>query len=265
MSTEPESGLNHGARIDRRSAVPMYDQLRLLILDSIDKALLGPGDLLPGEHRLCEQYEVSRTVVRQALAQLEHKGVVERVKGKGTFVSRPKVAESLVHTLIGLYDEVALRGGHVHSDVLRHATELADDDVARELQIQPGDPVVVLERLRWVDGEPWSLTTTWMPEDIGAHTLDVDMSENSLYGVLAESGIVATSGTRSAEATIASPEQAKQLQLASGNSLLLLRSVSLDARGRPIEHFVAYHRGDRSRFEFQLQGDRSTATLQLID
>ncbi|MBH0130185.1 GntR family transcriptional regulator [Salinibacterium sp. NK8237] len=271
MSDRPETTAaldaapHHVGQIDRHSAVPMYDQLRLLILDSIDKHLLGPGDLLPGEHRLCEQYEISRTVVRQALALLEIEGVVERVKGKGTFVSRPKVAESLVHTLTGLYDEVARRGGHVHSDILRHEREAASADVARMLQINPGDIVVVLDRLRWVDGEPWSLTTTWMPEAVGSHTLDVDMSENSLYAVLAEVDVVATTGTRSAESTIASAEQAQKLQINAGDPLLLLRSVSMDATGKPIEHFVAYHRGDRSRFEFQLEGGRSTARLHITD
>ena len=99
--------------IDRRSAAPMYDQLRRLIVDGIARDGLQPGDPLPGEHRLCEQYGISRTVVRQALAQLEHEGLVERVKGKGTFVARPRTSESLVHTLIGLYEEVERRGGHV--------------------------------------------------------------------------------------------------------------------------------------------------------
>lgn len=75
------------AGIDRRSAAPMYDQLRRLIIDGIERDGLQPGDPLPGEHRLCEQYGISRTVVRQALAHLEHEGLVERVKGKGTFVA----------------------------------------------------------------------------------------------------------------------------------------------------------------------------------
>ncbi|MDJ0335721.1 GntR family transcriptional regulator [Salinibacterium sp. G-O1] len=260
-----EFALPTDAGIDRYSAVPMYDQLRQLILNLIEDGSLDPGDSLPGEHRLCELYGISRTVVRQALAQLQVEGVVERVKGKGTFVARPKVAESLVHTLSGLYDEVTSRGGHVHSDILRHERESADDEVARVLEIPAGSPVVVLERLRWVDGEPWSLTTTWMPDAAGTHTLGVDMSENSLYGVLADFGIAATSGVRSAEAVIASPEQAQLLQIASGSALMMLRSVSRDAKGAPMEHFVAYHRGDRSRFEFRLQNDGSSVSLSVVD
>jgi GntR family transcriptional regulator len=247
--------------IDRHSAAPMYDQLRQLIVDGIARDGLQPGDPLPGEHRLCERYGISRTVVRQALAQLEHEGLVERVKGKGTFVSRPRTSESLVHTLVGLYDDVERRGGHVHSDVLRHERSAADEEVATALEVPVGSPVVVLERLRHVDGEPWSLSTTWMPDAVGAVTLDADLSETSLYRLLAARDVVATRGVRSAEATVATHEQAQHLGVSAGSALLRLRSVSRDDTDRPIEYFIAYHRGDRSRFEFQLRREESQASL----
>lgn len=250
--------------IDRRSAAPMYDQLRRLIVEHIENDRLQPGDPLPGEHRLCEQYGVSRTVVRQALAQLEHEGLVERVKGKGTFVARPRTAESLVHTLVGLFEEVARRGGHVHSDVLRHEMGEADAEVATALEIEKGAPVVVLTRLRHVDDDAWSLSTTWMPQEVGVVTLGVDLQDTSLYGLLAEHGITATHGVRSAEATVATHEQAGLLGVSAGSALLRLRSVSRDESGRPIEFFIAHHRGDRSRFEFQLGPDSVQGSLVRI-
>lgn len=250
--------------IDRRSAAPMYDQLRRLIVEHIENDGLQPGDPLPGEHRLCEQYGVSRTVVRQALAQLEHEGLVERVKGKGTFVARPRTPESLVHTLIGLFDEVERRGGHVRSDILRHELIGADAEVAAALEIPEGAPVVILSRLRHVDDDAWSLSTTWMPEEVGVVTLGVDLRDASLYALLAGHGITATHGVRSAEATVATHEQAGLLGVSAGSALLRLRSVSRDAAGRPIEFFVAYHRGDRSRFEFQLGPNSAQGALVRI-
>lgn len=243
----------------------MYDQLRQLIIDGIERDGLQPGDPLPGEHRLCERYSISRTVVRQALAQLEHEGMVERVKGKGTFVSRPRTSESLVHTLIGLYDDVERRGGHVHSDILRHEREDADPEVAAALEIPVGSPVVALERLRHVDGEPWSLSTTWMPDAIGEITLGVDLSEASLYRLLAEHRIQASDGVRSAEATVAAHDHAQHLGVSAGSALLRLRSISRDASGTPIEYFIALHRGDRSRFEFRLRQEQSQASLLHVD
>ena len=251
--------------IDRHSATPMHDQLRQLIVDAIARDGLQPGDPLPGEHRLCERYGISRTVVRQALAQLEHEGLVERVKGKGTFVSRPRIGESLVHTLGGLYDHVESRGGHVRSEVLRHERTAADDVIAAALELPGGSPVVVLERLRHVDGEPWSLSTTWMPDAVGAVTLGADLTEASLYRLLADHGIVATQGVRSAEATVATPEQARLLGIGAGSALLRLRSVSRGADGTPMEYFIAHHRGDRSRFELAVQQEQSQASLLHVD
>lgn len=255
------------ANIDRQAPTPMYHQLKRRIIDDIARLGLRPGDLLPGEHKLCEQFGVSRTVVRQALSQLEHQGVIERVKGKGTFVAHQKTPESLVHTLTGLFQEVAARGGHVHSDVRRQEVAPADDEVADALGITPGTPVVVIERLRHVDDEPWSLTTTYLPHDIGQHVLDEDLSDQSLYALLATHGIRAVRGVRSAEAASATEEQGALLRVGTGKALLVLRSIGFDENDRPMEFFIAYHRGDRSRFEFQLNAapsEGSTASLRHV-
>jgi len=239
-------------RIDRLSAAPMYDQLRRQILETIEDEGLQPGDLLPGELRMCELYGVSRTVVRQALGQLEHDGIITRVKGKGTFVAPQKTAESLASGLAGLFEEVAARGGHVHSEVLRLEREPASEAVAEQLQCAPGTPVVALERLRFVDGEPWSLSTTWLPEPIGAHVFGAELAERSLYALLASHGIRAAKGVRSVEASVTDAREGQLLSIGPGKPLLLLRSTMVDAADRPIEHFQALHRGDRTRFEFHL-------------
>lgn len=242
-----------GIRIDRRSALPMYDQLRRRILETIEDAGLAPGDLLTGELRMCELYGVSRTVVRQALGQLEHDGVITRVKGKGTFVARQKTTETLASGLAGLFEEVASRGGHVHSDVLRLEVEPASALIAKQLRLEPGTPVVALERLRFVDGEPWSLSTTWMPEHIGAHTFGADLAEGSLYALLERRGIKAVAGVRSVEAAVTDAREGQLLGIGSGKPVLQLRSRTFDAADRPVEYFEALHRGDRSRFEFHVQ------------
>lgn len=78
-----------------------------------------------------------------------------------------------------------------------------------------------------------------MPEAVGALTLDVDLAERSLYRLLAENGVIATSGVRSAEATVATHEQAQHLGVSAGSALLRLRSVSRGEDGAPIEYFVA--------------------------
>lgn len=241
----------------RDASIPMYQQLCDRLIQEISTQKRPPGFRLPGEHGMCKLYGVSRTVVRQALGQLEHDGVIERVKGKGTFVAPHKVAESLVHTLRGLYTDVEARGGTVISDVRRQELAPADETAAEALRVAVGDPIVTIERLRYVEGAPWSLTTTYLPARFAPLVLDADLSNQSLYALLAQNNIRADHGVRSVEASVATKIQAESLKVSKGSPLMLLRSVIYDAADTPVEFFVAYHRGDQSRFEFRIDAATS--------
>jgi GntR family transcriptional regulator len=231
----------------------MYHQLKQLLVKDIERRGLRPGDRIPGDHELCTRYEVSRTVVRQALTELENEGVIERVKGRGTFVAHPKTAEGLVQSLTGLFEDVAARGGHLSSRVRRLEVVPADAAVAADLRIAAASPVIVLERLRFVDDEPWVWTVTHLPEEIAPGLVDDDLTDRSLYSVLEASyGVRLVRGVRSVEAAVANAGQARLLGIRRGDPMLVLRSVSLGESGRPVESFLALHRGDRSRFQVEL-------------
>jgi GntR family transcriptional regulator len=242
-----------GGRIDRSSPLPYYHQLKQLLVREITRRGLRPGDLLPGDHALCQTYDVSRTVVRQALTELEFEGVIERVKGKGTFVAQPKTAEGLVQSLTGLFEDVAARGGHLRSEVRTLGVVPADSHLAAELRVAPDTPVVLLERLRFVEELPWVLTVTHLPHDLVPGLEYEDLTNQSLYALLEDRyGIRLVRGRRSVEATLAGQLLAGALGIPVGAAVLTLRSLSVDAQDRPVESFVAYHRGDRSRFEVDL-------------
>lgn len=255
------------AGIDRRSPLPFYYQLKQILLADLRTRDLAPGARLPGDNDLCRTYDVSRTVVRQALAELETEGVIERQKGRGTFVAQRRTAERLVQSLTGLYEDVAARGGNLRSDVRRQEVVPADGQISDQLQLTPGAPVVLIDRLRFVDDEPWVLVTTYLPYDVAPGLVNDDLRNQSLYAVLKNSyGIRLTHGRRGVEAAVASDEQAAALGISPGAPVLVLRSVSF-AGDRPVEVFVAYHRGDRSRFEVTLQrtpADPSTEPLMRV-
>ena len=242
--------------IDRTSPLPFYHQLKQILLAELRDRELAPGDRLPGDHELCATYAVSRTVVRQALAELETEGVIERVKGRGTFVAQRRTSEHLVQSLTGLSEDVAARGSHLRSEVRRREVVPADAPIAALLELPAGAPVLVIERLRFVDGEPWVLVTTYLPHAVAPGLLQDDLTEQSLYALLeTKYGVTLTHGRRGVEAAVASDDLAAALQVAPGAPLLVLRSTSY-AGPRPVEVFVAYHRGDRSRFEVTLSRTR---------
>jgi GntR family transcriptional regulator len=255
-------------RIDRCSLLPLYYQLKQVLLGEIERRGLTLGDRLPGDHELSATYRISRTVVRQALTELEHEGVIERIKGRGTFVAGGKTGEGLVQApLTGLYEDVAARGGHLTSLVRRQEVVPADDQVAAALDLRPEHPVTVIERLRFVDGAPWVLTLTHVPEDLAPGLVDENLADQSLYALLeGRYRLQLAFGRRSVEATLANAALARDLGIRRGGAVLALRNVTFQRDGRPVETFVAYHRGDRSRFEVELtrQSDRETRPLMIV-
>jgi len=234
--------------IDRRSDLPLYSQLKRLIRADIASKGLEPGDRMMGDHELCDRYAVSRTVVRQALLELEHEGIIRRERGRGTFVGDLRTSRGFGGVLIGTFEDIQSDAGEQHSRVIRRGLVVASPRVSTDLGIDPGSRVVEIERIREVDGVAWAYTRTQLPVDIGTPLLETDLEDVSLFGILERQfGIEFERATRSIEADIADPHVADALGLWEGAPVLVMRSVSYDRSGRPVERFTGFHRGDRSR------------------
>ncbi len=249
------TALPQGARrVDRTSAIPYYYQLKQSLSDRITSGELAPGAQLPGEHELCALYNVSRTVVRQALNELCYEGLVERHRGKGTFVARPKLPEGLISRLTGLYEDATARGRTLRSTVLTLKEAPATSSIAERLGMRPGEPVIELERLRFMDDQPWVVVTTYLPAGLAPDLARRDLGGDvSLYRLLERDyGLPIVAAVRTVEATVAGPRDAALLRIAEGDPLLVLRSVSLTTDDRPLEYFIAHHRGDQSAFTVYL-------------
>ncbi len=239
--------------IDRSSPLPLYWQLKSRIIADIDERQLEAGDRIPGDHELCALYDVSRTVVRQALRELEFEGVVRREKGRGTFVADRRSSRGFGHALFGTFEDIQTAGRDQESIVLARGVVEASPVVRRDLALADADRVVEIERLRLVDGEPWAVTRTQLPRDIGEKLLDVDLKNLSIYGVLErEFGVQFERAERTIEAELADARAAAALGVTVGSAVLVMRSISFDPTGRPIERFTGVHRGDRSRLEVEV-------------
>jgi GntR family transcriptional regulator len=239
--------------INFESHIPYYLQLIDILKEKVQQVEWAPGDQIPGEQDLCEHYQVSRTVVRQALRELEYEGVITRQKGKGTFISRPKISEGLVQKLTGFYQDMVERGLKPGSKVLHQNVNPSTEKVARFLNIKPGEKVIDIQRLRYINDEPIQLVTTYIPFEICPGLAIVDLTNRSLYEYLEkECGIFIAKGQRYIEAVLANEHEAALLGIERGAPLLMLDSVSFSEDGRPIEYYHALHRGDRSRFEVEL-------------
>jgi GntR family transcriptional regulator len=239
--------------IDFDSHTPYYVQLMDILREKVYRKEWNPGDQIPSEQNLCDHYQVSRTVIRQALRELEHEGVIYRKKGKGTFISHPKISEGLVQKLTGFYQDMVERGHKPGTTVLHQIVVPATEKVARFLNIMPGEKVTDIQRLRFIDEEPIQIVTTYIPYEISPGLASIDLTNRSLYEYLeTENGIFITKSHRYIEAVLANDTEATLLGIKRRAPLLLLDSVSFIENGRPVEYYHALHRGDRSRFEVEL-------------
>ncbi len=259
-------------RIDRKSPIPYYVQLKEALQEYIDSKGLKPGDQIPGEMTLCEIYDVSRTVVRQALREMEYEGVIVKEKGRGAFVAEEKISESLVAKLTGFHQDMTAMGYHPVSKILEQCAEPAGATIAAHLNLVPESPVIKLARLRYIQKDPIVLVTTYLPFEKCPGIVDEDLSNQSLYALLEHKyGIVIAYGRRIIQAIAANEYEAQLLEIKKGAPLISLDSVSYLADGMPIEFYHALHRGDRSQFTVELvrmqkQGElKSAISHDLVD
>jgi GntR family transcriptional regulator len=247
--------------IDRNSPIPYYIQVKDALQLRIQDGSWQPGDQIPGEPELCRMFDVSRTVIRQALNDLVYRGLLVRKKGKGTFVAEPKIRESLVQKLTGFHQDMVEQGYTPVTRVLKQGLVPANRKVAAYLGIDEGTEVVEIERVRFVQDEPIQLTTTYLPYRLCPELLQKDLTDQSLYMFLEKQcGIMIARGHRSIEAVPANDYEARLLQVKKGAPLIMLNSVSFLSDGTPVEYYHALHRGDRTRFEVELVRVREQGT-----
>ncbi|HKS45094.1 MAG TPA: GntR family transcriptional regulator [Amycolatopsis sp.] len=224
---------------------PKYWALKQHLLDLL--GAMPPGSPIPTERSLATDFAVSRTTVRQALADLTAEGRLHRVQGKGTFAAEPKMAQRLQ---LSSYTEDMIALGREPSSKLLEIDELpSEHDLAKLLGIRSGAKVLRMRRLRLADGEPMALETTHLPlarfRGLRKHVA----AGGSLYAALREQyGVEMERAEETIETALAGPREADLLGADVGSPMLLLSRHSFGADGKPVEYVVSIYRGDRYKF-----------------
>lgn len=237
------------------STRPAWVQIEEHLADGIEAGRIPAGARLPPERELAEALTVSRMTVRQALASLAARGLVERGVGRGTFV---READRVTHDLTrftGFTEQVRRSGLEAGARVLAAAREPASDRVATALALEAGAPVLRIERVRSGDGRPLTLEDTWLPEERFPGLLDRDL-EGSIYALMGDQyDLAPVRATEQLEPVGARAHEAEALDVPVGCPLMLVERVSYAEDGTPVEFARDRHRGDRARFVIQVVPD----------
>lgn len=238
--------------LDRTHPLPIYYQLKEWIRGKIAQGIWKPGDLVPSERELSEQFAVSRMTARQALTELANEGVVRREQGRGTFVAEPKLEQRLIR-LTGFSEDMRKRGLASGARVLQLVHTTAQPPVAAALDLEPGVPVVLLERLRLAQGQPMAIEASHLHFPGCESLLQHDFTDTSLYEMLARHhDIFPTRAEQQVEASICQPRERELLGLSAGAPVLRNRRITYDQLGHPFEYADSVYRGDRYIFYVEL-------------
>lgn len=158
---------------------PMYRQIADTLRERVQRGELKPGDALPTESALQEEFAVSRVTVRQALKQLTQEAIVESIQGSGSYVKAERVNYD-IYQLTSFYEKLADRNVETHSDVKVFEAIDASPALAAKLEVGEGEKIWHVKRVRFIRQKPVTLEETWMPLALFPD-LTWQVMENSKY------------------------------------------------------------------------------------
>jgi len=227
------------------------------LVQRIDQGKFPVGSRLPSEPDLAAELGVSRATLREALRALEGEGLVRRRRGSGTYVAElPRVANSL-DLNFGVTDAIASAGMKAGIAQGRHWTEPASDAEADRLGLEPGQDVLVIERVRTAEGKPVVLSRDLFPSRLveGRDRVVQEMLERSIYDVLERDlGIVIHHGVARFRPVRADHAVAGRLGVPRGELLLYLWQVDYAQDGTPVISSHEFHLADAFDFTVVRRG-----------
>lgn len=245
--------------IDRTSPMPLYYQLKQILLIQIDSGEFKPGDILPTESQIQEYYDVSRTTVRQALSELESEGKVSRYRGRGTFVTKPKISHN-PEQYPDLADNMMRQGSIPGWKVLSAQWITPTEKIVNRLHISNTERVFCLKRVRLENDEPIGLHTAYVSPRFAQLIDENAFNEGGSLRYLRMGEILQKStANRTLEAVPSNQEEAKLLNVPTGAAMLLIRRTVLSAENQPVEFFRGVYRGDR--FQYHISNMRAISQI----
>ncbi len=224
--------------------IPLYYQLENILREKILSGEFAEGEQLPPETELIRQYNVSRITVRHALASLAQEGLVERIRGRGTFVTRRKSARGTIR-LTGFLEDLMAMGIETTARVLEFRRVSASSDVASSLQVDVGTPIWFIKRVRYVKNTPYSYILNYVPEDIGERLTQEELEKGSLLKLIEEKmGIRLGEALQVISAALADASVARALRTRIGVPLLFIKRIVYSAEGRAVEYVHTLYRSD---------------------
>jgi len=234
------------------SGIPQYVRIRELLRRSLQAGEFQVGDQIPSETELAQTYVVSRMTARRAVNDLAEEGLLVRQSGLGTFVCDPKYGRK-GSRLTSFFEEMERQGYHATSRVLSQELKEATKEVAAKLQLEAGDKVIRIVRLRYVDGKPVSLQKAYIPYQLFPDLLDrTGLETQSLYQIYEQRGFEIIKGKDRITAVKPNAEQIRLLEISPAIPVILMERVTYAKGDKLIEFVRSFARADLYAYEVEM-------------
>ncbi|KZS67279.1 GntR family transcriptional regulator [Mycobacterium kansasii] len=256
MGTVHQAG-GKTAPVSACAGVPLHRQLFLVLHDEIERGVLAPGDALPTEQALCEQFAVSRITVRRALADLAEQGYIQRRHGVGSFV-REEVPADRSAPGRSYLEGLRQTQFETEAEIIELGVRRPPRAVARALQTTGELLHVVRLRRQRRTGEPLIVSDVWLPAELAGTLTESALRKAPLYELVKRTGAVVDRVQHEITAEIAGPRNAQLLETAIGAALLRINRL-IFAAGMPHHYQSVLVSPTRSRLLLTQSSDELEA------
>ncbi len=219
----------------------LSDVVRAELRRAIIEGEFPQGSKLPNEEQLRERFAVSRITLREAVRGLIEDGYVVRRQGSGTYVTRGPALRNSLDTNFSYTEYLESSGIRTSKEILDARLILADDELANDLDIEPGTELVQVRRIRTANRKPAIYSIDCLPAQIVERNIQPRMYRGSLYQLLSQRGHTVDHARTIIAPVIATKELSGILEVPEGEPLQYLRQVDYDVLGRPVMHSLEWH------------------------
>lgn len=238
--------------LDEKLPISLYYQLKNVFISYIKNGDWPVNFKIPTERQLCEIFNVSRITVRQAIKELEEEGYMYRKQGKGTFITTPKIVQRL-SKFYSFSDEIKKLGSVSSTKIISFDFMVADKSISEKLELEVGEKVYSIKRLRLADNQPFAIETSYIPVKFAENLTEDFVNELGLYNTLREKcNLKPDEALETFEAVLVDHENAELLKVARKSAALHLERITF-AQGRIVEYCISKIRGDKYRYTVNLK------------
>ncbi|MFB4163570.1 GntR family transcriptional regulator [Alteribacillus sp. JSM 102045] len=228
--------------------IPLYRQIKKMIVHNIQTGQWNPGEFIPSETKLLDEFNVSRTTLRQAINSLVQEGILESRQGKGTKVKIHPPGQLGQHSTIMFQED----GENFESRILRVEFSFNFFQAQKHLNVLDNEKVFLYERVRTADGDPIAILQFYTTQHIGEMLIKSELQDHEPYAVIEQNNVVLKHATDWVTAVNATSKEADVLGVRGGESLVCITRLSSGLDDRPIEFSRTIYRADRFNYRVEL-------------